>query len=125
MSKIARYKVRVIKEFKLTGFSLTERGIEPMGFVTKEEFMDSKNQPLFGKQDLIVNTLSVEIVEIKEQIKSTINSIENKKENLKNLEERRTNLEESLKLAKSQVGVGAGDIPEKGKKEKVKKVEKK
>ena len=89
-----------------------------MGFIKKEKFMDSKEKPLFGEQDLVVNTLSVEIVEIKEQIKSTVTSIENKKENLKNLEERRTNLEKSLEIAKTQVGIVEKKKPIKDEKKK-------
>ena len=66
--------------------------------------MVGDDQPLFGGQDLIVNTLETELTEIKKEIKAIHKSIDNKKAKVLDLVERQANLKKAIDLSKGKAG---------------------
>lgn len=62
--------------------------------------MDEKQKPLFGKADLIINTLSTERSEVADEMIKLKDSIEKKEEKLGELEARRENLDKSIEEAR-------------------------
>ena len=64
--------------------------------------MTEEQQPMFGEQDLIVNTLETELTEIKKEITTLNKAIANKKAKVLDLVERQANLKKAIDLSKGK-----------------------
>ena len=74
--------------------------------------MTEEQQPIFGEQDLIVNTLETELTEIKKEITTLNKAIANKKAKVLDLVERQANLKKAIDLSKEKAGEEEEEVEE-------------